>query len=69
MNGMFLQEGAGFWLEGRANKVYESALVLNNLAIDAGIYGKQYRNMRSIFFSLLIFLGLTKQKSRAINWQ
>lgn len=39
MNGMFLQEGAGFWLEGRANKVYESALVLNNLAIDAGIYG------------------------------
>lgn len=45
--------------------VCESALVLNNLAIDEGICGKQYKNMRSVFFSLLIFLGLTKQKSRA----
>lgn len=36
MNGRFLQEGAGFWLEGRASMVCESALVLNNLAIDAG---------------------------------
>ena len=45
--------------------VCESALVLNNLAIDEGIYGKQYKNMRSVFFSLLIFLRLTKQKSRA----
>lgn len=30
--------------------VCESALVLNNLAIDEGIYGKQYKNMRSVFF-------------------